>query len=193
MSRGGFFVLGIFLAIGLAIMGGSVYSGWRTAEKVEAVASWPTAPAYIIESRIEWAVKVHDRGGASRRSYSYGYGLPVLAGYRVGGEFFTSSTPGIMPIEDRKFLDRDPWKNPPDPEIVALFKRVPQGTVVPIHYNPANAGEAYFFAQLPFWNLYGTNVAFFVVGMLSALFGLIPMLLLVGRSGSARRRSRAYY
>jgi hypothetical protein len=170
-------VFGIFLLIGLAIMGGSVYFGARTSQKLKTVAAWPTTPAYVVESRIEWAVRSHERGGTSQRSYSYTYELPVLAGYRVNGKYYTSATPAIMTIRDRKVFGRDPWKNPPDGEIVALFKQVPQGAVVPIHYNPKDAAEAYIFTGLPFRKLYTGNVVAFFFGALVSLFGLFPMLL----------------
>ncbi len=171
-------ILGIFLLIGLAIMTGSVYFGWCTLEKVRTVDSWPTVPAYIIESRIEWGVEAHDRAGSTQRSYSYAYELPVLAGYRVDGEFYTSATPAIKTIRDSKIYPRDPWRNPPDNDIVGLFKKVAQGILVPIHYNPANPQEAYIFSALPFWQLYGSNIISFLFGILPCLFGLIPILLL---------------
>jgi hypothetical protein len=170
-------VAAVFLLIGLAIMGGSVYFGWRTEKKIEAVAAWPTTPAYVVESRIEWAVHSHTSSGTTRQSYSYSYELPVLAGYQVAGRYYTSATPAVTTIRDRKLFVKDPERNPPDGEIVALFRRVPQGAVVPIHYNPANPGEAYLFTRLPFWKLYTGNVVAFGFGTLAALFGLVPVLL----------------
>jgi len=165
----------IFQLIGLFIMGGSVYTGHRTAQRLKAVAAWPTAPAYIIESRIEWDVRT-SRSAGSRPSHSYEYQLPVLAGYTVDGQYFTSSTPAITTIRDIKLYPRDPWRNPPDDDMVAMFKRVPQGAVVPIHYNPARKAEAYFFSELPFWKLYTLNVVFFGLGLLSFCFWLVPVL-----------------
>lgn len=167
---------GFFLLIGLAIMGGSLYFGWRTATKVEAVDSWPTAPAYIIESRIEWEVKGHDRAGTTR-SYTYAYRLSVLAGYRVDDKFYSSATPAIKTVRDSKFIRSDPWMNPPDTDIVTLFKQVPQGAVVLIHYNPTNPKEAYLFSKLSFWQLFAGNVVGFLFGILPTLFGLVPILL----------------
>jgi hypothetical protein len=167
---------GFFLLIGLAIMGGSLYFGWRTATKVKAVESWPTAPAYIIESRIEWEVEGHDHAGTTR-SYSYAYRLSVLAGYQVDNEFYSSTTPAIKTISDSKVMPRDPWRNPPDTDIVTLFKQVPQGAVVPIHYNPINPKEAYLFSKLSFWQLFAGNVIGFLFGILPTLFGLVPLLL----------------
>lgn len=178
----------VFLLIGLAIMGGSVYFGWRTQKKTEAVAAWPTTRAYVVESRIEWAVSAHTRSGSPRQSYSYSYQLPVLAGYRVDGRYYTTATPAVTTIRDRKVFSRDPERSPPDAEIVALFRRVPQGAVVPIHYNPANPAEAYLFARLPFWKLYTGNVVAFGFGMLSALFGLLPMWLTRRYAREASRR-----
>lgn len=179
-------VLGIFLIIGLAIMGGSVFSAYRTATKVKTVAAWPTAPAYIVESLIVWAVQGHEQSGTTRRSYSYEYRLPVLAGYRIDSEYYTSSTPAIKTIRDSKIFFRDPWKNPPDRDLVNLFKQVPSGTVVPIHYNPADKSEAYIFTDLPFWKLYTGPFLVFLFGILPSLFGLVPMLLL---RKLARRKS----
>jgi hypothetical protein len=141
------------------------------------VAAWPTTPAYVVESRIEWAVRSHSRAGSPRRSYSYSYKLPVLAGYRVDGKYSTSVTPAIATIRDRKVFGRGPETNPPDRDIVALFRQVPQGAVVPIHYNPVNPAEAYIFARLPFWKIYTISVVFFGFGTLVALFGLFPLLL----------------
>jgi hypothetical protein len=167
----------IFLLIGLGIMGASVYFGWRTEKKLEAVAAWPTTPAYVAESRIEWVVRASQNTRSAQRSYSYSYMLTVLAAYQVDGNYYTSTTPAITTIRDRKVFRKRPWQNPPDADIVALFKQLPQGAVVPIHYNPANPSEAYVFSSLPFWKLYTMNVFFFCFGVLPALFGLVPMWL----------------
>jgi len=59
--------------------------------------------------------------------------------------------------------------------MVNLFKQVPSGAVVPIHYNPADKGEAYIFSEVPFWRLYFMNVLFFLFGVLPLLFGLVLM------------------
>ena len=156
----------IFALIGFAIVGIGVYMAYSTFEQVKAVASWPTVLGYVVESAIRWDVEA----GIQRKSFRYSYLLKVRTDYQIDGQHFSSSTPWIKEIRDTKIFNIDPWKNLPDEAMVGLFKQVPQGTTVPVHYNPENKAEAYIFSELPFWDLY--SIPFFVI-----LAG-IPFLLL---------------
>ncbi len=140
----------IFALIGFAIVGIGVYMAYSTSEQVKAVASWPTAPGYVVESTIRWDVEA----GIQRKSSRYSYLLRVRTDYQIDGQHFSTTTPGIKEIRDTKIFKTDPWKNLPEENMIELFKQVPQGTMVPVHYNPENKAESYIFSELPFWDLY---------------------------------------
>ena len=161
----------VFTLIGLTIVGIGVYIAYSTSEKVRNVASWPTVPGYVVESAIMWDVQASSSSSGSQ-SHTYAYRLNVRADYMIEGHYFSSATPGIKEIWDQKYLHRDPWTNVPDEDLIRIFKQVPQGTMVPIHYNPENKAEAYIFSELPFWNLYTIP---FVVILAGAVFLLFPL------------------
>lgn len=148
----------IFALIGFAIVGIGVYVAYSTSEKVKAVSFWPTVPSYVAESAVVWDVEA---GSSQRKSYRYSYLLKVRTEYLIDGQYFSTTTPGIKEIRDTKIFETDPWKNLPDEAMIGLFKQVPQGTMVPVHYNPENKAESYIFAELPFWDLY--SLPFFVI------------------------------
>jgi len=157
----------IFALIGFAIVGIGVYIAYSTSAKVKTVASWPTALGYVVESTIRWDVEV---GSSQRKSYRYSYLLKARTDYMIDGQYFSNTKPGIKEIRDTRLINTDPWKSPPQEAMIGLFKKVPQGTMVPVHYNPENKAESYIFSELPFWDLY--TPAFFII-----LAG-IPFLLL---------------
>ena len=158
----------IFALIGFAIVGIGVYTAYCTSEKVKAVASWPTVPGYVVESAIRWDVEA----GIQRKSSRYSYLLRVRTDYQIDGQHFSTTTPGIKEIRDTKIFNINPWKNLPDEDMVGLFKQVPQGTMVPVHYNPENNAESYIFSELPFWDLY--SIPFFVI-LAGLIFLLLPL------------------
>jgi len=147
----------ILALIGFAIVGIGVYVAYSTFEKVKAVASWPTVPGYVAESTVMWYAEDTSGDGAHR----YSYLLEVRTEYLIDGQYFSTTTPGIKEIRDTKLFKTDPWKIVPDKAMIGLFKLVPQGTMVPVHYNPENKAESYIFAKLPFWDLY--CLPFFVI------------------------------
>ena len=147
----------IFVLIGFAIVGIGVYVAYSRFEKVKAVASWPTVPGYVAESSVRWHVEAQSGDGG----HSYFYLLEVRTEYLIDGQNFSTTTPGIKEIRDTKFFKTDPWKIVPDKAMIGLFKQVPQGTMVPVYYNPENKAESYIFAKLPFWDLY--SLPFFVI------------------------------
>jgi hypothetical protein len=159
----------IFTLIGLAIVGIGVFIAYSTSEKVKTVASWLTVPGCVVESTIMWDVEV---GSSRRQSYLYSYCLKVRTDYMIAGQYFSNATPGIKEIRDTKFFNTDPWKNLPDEDMIRLFKQVPQGTMVPVHYNPENKAESYIFSKLPFWDLY--SIPFFVI-LTGTIFLLLPL------------------
>ncbi len=161
----------VFTLIGLTIVGIGVYIAYSTSEKVRNVASWPTVPGYIVESAIMWDVQASPSSSRTQ-SHTYAYRLNVRADYMIEGHYFSSATPGIKDIWDQKYFHRDPWTNVPDEDLIRIFKQVPQGTMVPVHYNPENKAEAYIFSELPFWNLYTIP---FVVILAGAVFLLFPL------------------
>jgi hypothetical protein len=159
----------ILTLIGLVIVGIGLYIAYSTSAKVQTVASWPTAPGYVVESAIMWEVEA---GSSQRTSYSYAYRLRVRTDYMIDGQYFSNTTPGIKEIGDLKIFRTDPWKNLPDEKMISLFKQVPQGTTVPVHYNPKNKAESYIFPELPFWNLYTLP---FVLTLVGGIFLLIRL------------------
>ena len=163
-SRKLLYIVGFMLLIGLGVVVLGVAWAYKNAQKSKEVRHWPTAQAYIMESKIIWTVE-RSRSSSGSHSAAYFYELAVTFGYEVNGRFFASSTPAIERITDSLFIDNDPWENEPNAHMLALFKKVPQGCMVPVHVNPQNAGEAYIFPQLPFWQQY--SFAVFMV-----LFGL---------------------
>lgn len=171
LQRKDIFGLILFGLIGLSVVSGGLYWGYSTFEKVKAVASWPTVPGYVTESAIRWNTQSSSSG--TRKSYSYFYTLEVRTDYRIDGQYFSNATPGIKEIRDTKYAENDPWKSPPDEEMVRLFKAVPQGTMIPVHFNPENKSESYIFSKLSLWNLY--SAPFFLI-----LFGMIFLLLPLG-------------
>jgi hypothetical protein len=147
----------IFALIGFAIVGIGVYVAYSTFEKVKAVASWPTVPGYVAESAVVWEAEERSVDGGHR----YSYLLKVRTEYLIDGQNFSTTTPGIKEIRDTQFFRTDPWKIVPDKAMIGLFKQVPQGTMVPVYYNPEKKAESYIFAKLPFWDLY--SLPFFVI------------------------------
>jgi hypothetical protein len=159
----------IFALIGFAIVGIGIYAAYSTSEKVKTVASWPTVLGYVAESAIVWDVEV---GSSQRTSYRYSYLLKVRTDYMIDGHYFSTTTPGIKEIRDTKIFNTDPWKSLPDEDMIGLFKQVPQGTTVPVYYNPESKAEAYIFSELPFWDLY--SIPFFVI-LAGIIFLLLPL------------------
>ncbi len=159
----------IFALIGFVIVGTGVYIAYSTSAKVKAVASWPTVPGYVAESAIMWDVEA---GTSMRQSYRYSYLLKVRTAYMIDGHYFSNTTPGIKEIRDTKIFNIDPWKNLPDEAMIWLFKQVPQGVMVPVHYNPENKAESHVFSELPFWDLY--SIPFFVI-LTGIIFLLLPL------------------
>ena len=157
----------IFALIGFVIVGTGVYIAYSTSEKVKTVASWPTVLGYVVESAIIWDVNA---GTSMRQSSRYSYLLKVRTDYLIDGHYFSNRTPGIKEIRETKIFNIDPWKSPPEEDMIGLFKQVPQGPMIPVHYNQENKADSYVFSKLPFWDLY--TVPFFVI-----LAGL-PFLLL---------------
>ena len=147
----------IFALIGVAIVGIGFYVAYSRFEKVKAVASWPTVPGYVAESAVVWEVEEPSVDGG----YRYSYLLKVLTEYLIDGEYFSTTTPRIKEIRDTQFFRTNPRKIVPDKAMIELFKQVPQGTMVQVHYNPENKAESYIFAKLPFWDLY--CLPFFVI------------------------------
>ena len=147
----------ILALIGFAIVGIGVYVAYSRFEKVKAVVSWPTVPGYVAESTVMW----YSEQGSSDGGYRYSYLLEVRTEYLIDGQYFSTTTPWIKEIRDTQFFRTDPWKIVPDKAMIGLFKQVPQGTMVPLHYNPENKAESYIFAKLPFWDLY--SLPFFVI------------------------------
>jgi hypothetical protein len=176
--------------IGLAIVGTGVYTAYSTSEKVKTVASWPTVPGYVVESAIVWEVPASPSSSRTQ-SHSYFYRLRVRTDYMIDGHYFSNTTPGIKQIRDQKYLHRDPWKNLPDEDIIRLFKQAPQGTMVPVHYNPGNKAESYIFSELPFWDLY--SIPFFVI-LVGAVFLLLPLgIALHNKLFEKQNRDSAYF
>jgi len=159
----------ILALIGFAIVGTGVYIAYSTSAKVKAVASWPTALGYVVESAIRWDV---EPGTSMRQSFRYSYLLKVRTDYMIDGHYFSSTTPGIKEIRDAKIFNINPWKNLPEEDTIELFKQVPQGTMVPVYYNPGNKAEAYIFPELPFWDLY--TPPFFII-LAGIIFLLLPL------------------
>ena len=147
----------ILALIGFAIVGIGVYVAYSRFEKVKAVASWPTVPGYVAESTVMWDTEDSSSDGVP----SYSYLLKVRTEYLIDGQYFSTTTPGIKEIRDRKFFKTNSKKILPDKAMIGLFKQVPQGTMVQVHYNPENKAESYIFAKLPFWDLY--CLPFFVI------------------------------
>ena len=147
----------ILALIGLAIVGIGVYVAYSRFEKVTTVASWPTVPAYVSESTVVWESEDLSVDGGCR----YSYLLKVRTEYLIDGQNFSTTTPRIKEIRDTQFFRTNPWKIVPDKAMIGLFKQVPQGTMVLVHYNPENKAESYIFAKLPFWELY--SLPFFVI------------------------------
>lgn len=148
--------------IGFVIAGIGVHVAYSTSEKVKAVAFWPTVPGYVAESAVVWDVEA---GSSQRKSFRYSYLLKVRTDYLIDGLYFSTTTPGIKEIRDVKIFETDPWKILPDEAMIGLFKQVPQGTMVPVHYNPGNKAESYIFAELPFWDLYSLPFYVILAGM----------------------------
>jgi len=159
----------ILTLIGFAIVGTGVYIAYYTSAKVKAVASWPTVPGYVAESVIMWE---SEWGTSMRESCRYSYLLKVRTDYMIDGHYFSSTTPGIKEVRDVKLINIHPWKNLPEEDTIGLFKQVPQGTMVPVHYNPENKAEAYIFSELPFWDLYTPPFFIILAGM---IFLLLPL------------------
>jgi len=159
----------LFALIGFVILGAGVYIAYSTSEKVKTVASWPSVPGYVVDSVILWDVEV---GSSQRKSHRYSYLLRVRTDYMIQGQYFSNTTPWIKEIRDTKVLNTDPWKNLPNGNMIKLFKQLPQGMVVPVHYNPENKAESYLFSELPFWDLY--IIPFFVI-LAGAIFLLFPL------------------
>ena len=160
----------IFALPGLLCVGIGVTLAHSTFQKVKTVASWPIVPGHIVESAIRWEAQASR--SARSQSHLYAYRLHVRTDYNVEGHHYSSTTPGIKEILDVKVLQTNPWKNVPDENLVRLFKQVPQGTMVPVRYNPQRKAESYIFYDLPFWDLY---TAPFFVFLFGALWLLIPL------------------
>lgn len=159
----------ILVLIGFAIVGTGVYMAYCTSARVKAVASWPTVPGYVAESVIMWQ---SEWGTSMHKSCRYSYLLNVRADYMIDGQHYSTSTPGIKEVRDVKLINIQPWKNLPEEDTIELFKQVPQGTMVPVHYNPENKAEAYIFSELPFWDLY--TPPFFII-LAGIIFLLLPL------------------
>ena len=159
----------IFALIKFAIVGTGLYIAYSTSAKVKAVASWPTVPGYVAESVIMWDVEA---GTKMRQSYRYSYLLKIRTAYMIDDHYFSNATPGIKEIRDTTIFNIDPWKNLPDADMIGLFKQVPQGVMVPVHYNPEYKAESYIFSELPFWDLY--SIPFFVI-LAGIIFLLLPL------------------
>lgn len=159
----------ILTLIEFAIVGTGVYIAYCSSEKVKTVASWPTSLGYVAESAIMWDVEA---GTSMRQSYRYSYLLKVRTDYMIDGHYFSNTTLGIKEIRDTKIFNIDPWKNLPDADMIGLFKQVPQGVMVPVHYNPENKAESYVFSEPPFWDLY--SIPFFVI-LAGIIFLLLPL------------------
>lgn len=143
------------------------------------MASWPTVNGYVEESMIRWHSSTSSVPGRTRQAHSRFYALEVRTDYMVDGQYFSNTTPGINEIVDQKLFDDDPLKNQPEEEMIWLFKQVPKGTMVPVHYNPVNKTESYIFSKLPFWDLYGMAVFLFFSG---ASILLMPVGILIFKS-----------
>ncbi len=174
-SRKTIFVIGfvgLIIGLGLAVIG--VVWAQKNAKKSTIIEGWPTTQAYIIESKIMWDVE--RSRSSSGDSAAYFYKLAVTFGYEIKGRFFVSSTPGIESITDSIFFNRDPWENEPNESMIAFFKKVPQGCLVPAHVNPQNPNEAYIFPRLTFWQQYEFPVFMILFGL---AFSAIPLTFIV--------------
>ena len=162
-------VVKIFALIGFTIVGIGGYMAWSTSARVKTVASWPTVMGYVAESAIRWGAEASKQ---NRKSHQYAYLLETRTEYRIDGQPFSSTTPGIKEIRDTKIFNTDPWKNQPEKEMIYLFQQIPQGIIVPVHYNPENKAEAYIFSRLPFWYLYSAPFYIICTGV---IFLLLPL------------------
>lgn len=162
----------VLILIGIMVLIGGAYSGYSTSEKIKSAASWPTVNGYVAESVIRWYSSASSVGGSLRKAVSRFYSLEVRTDYMIDGKYFSNTTPGINEIVDNKFFNDNPRENPPEEEMISLFKKVPQGTMVPVHYNPENKAESYIFSRLPFWNLYSLTVFFILTGVCILLIPL---------------------
>jgi len=159
----------ILALIGFVIVSTGAYIAYSTSAKVKTVASWPTVMGYVVESVIKWK---SEPGTSMRQSFRYSYLLKVRTDYMIDGHYFSTTTPGLKEVRDVKMININPWKNLPEEDTVELFKRVPQGIMVPVHYNPENKAEAYIFSELPFWDLY--TPPFFII-LAGIIFLLLPL------------------
>lgn len=168
------------ILIGISVLTGGVYSAYGTYKKVAIVESWPTADGYVAESAIRWHASTSSPSGL-RQAHSYFYRLEARTDYMIDGQYFSSDTPGINEIIDQKLFDDNPTQSLPEDDMIHLFMKVPQGAMVPVHYNPMNMTESYIFSKLPFWDLYGMAVFLFLFG--TAIL-LIPTGMFVFKSFS---------
>lgn len=173
-SRKALYVVGFMLLFGLGFIGLGATWAVKNAQKSNNIKRWPTTQAYIMESKIIWTVE-RSRSSSSH-SAAFFYELAVTFGYEVNGRFFVSSTPAIERITDSIFFDDDPWANEPNESMMAFFKKVPQGCLVPVHVNPYNANEAYIFPQLSFWQQYNHAVFMILFGI---AFSTLPLIFIV--------------
>ncbi len=164
----------VLIGLGLTAWGG-IWARNR-AEKSKIIESWPTTQAYVIESRIMWDVTTST--SARNRSASYYYKLVVTFGYTINGRYFVSSTPATEPVTDSILFGRDPWKNEPNESMISFFRRVPQGCLVPVYYNPQDLNESYIFPRLNFWQQYGDTVFMMLFGLAFAGFPLAILILM---------------
>lgn len=167
-------VIGItaLFGLGFAAIGG--YWAYSNIKKSRDIEGWPTTDAYIIESKIMWDVEVSR--SSRNQSAAYFYKLAVTFGYTINNRYFVSQTAAINPITDSKFFGRDPWKNEPNDSLINYLKQVPQGCLVPVHYNPQQPNEAYIFPRLTFWQQYDSSVFMILFGL---VFAAIPIFILI--------------
>lgn len=162
MPRNIFFV---FLAIGLAIAGGSAFvyaSSWLRAAEGR---NWPTARGTIHSIDIEDRVS-RDSDGTShthypRITYSYRVGNRTLRGERIwltGNAFYNDRADAVAFVQDYEI-----------------------GQSVPVLYDPERPGQAALLAENPPWQI-----------LLFTAFGLVWIALSLGfrRSGRGPPKKR---
>jgi hypothetical protein len=140
MPRGVFF---LFMAVGLACAGGSLfYYGWALSRVFEA-RDWPQAVGTIRSSSVEDRYSSDSDGGTSVTHY------PRIAyTYRVGGRELVSER--VWLTGNDFFNDRA--------DAVAFVQDYPPGIQVPIHYDPARPSMATLVLNFPPWQIFFLTV-----------------------------------